>query len=154
MAWLRGDFDAARSHFERRRQTWPQQTTTDRRGVVHTRRADRDGAPAFGLGPPRARRSGRRRGRVAQAARRADELGFPQGPYMHGYARFMETWIASKPVSSTVPRSWSPTCSSAERHGLDMWRLIGATLSAYRRPRGTRRRRPRPDRARRLTSRR
>ena len=30
---------------------------------------------------------------LAQAARRADELGFPHGPYMHGYARFMESWI-------------------------------------------------------------
>ena len=30
---------------------------------------------------------------LALAARRAEGLGFPQGPYMHAWTRFMETWL-------------------------------------------------------------
>ena len=30
---------------------------------------------------------------LAQAARRAEQLGFPQGPYSLAYARFVESWL-------------------------------------------------------------
>ena len=30
---------------------------------------------------------------LAQAARRAEQLGFPQGPFMHAYTRFAEIWV-------------------------------------------------------------
>ena len=65
LAWLRGEFDVARAHFEKgnggHRGDTPRQ---DRRSVVRALRTDRDGAPASGVDSPGARRSRRRPGRV------------------------------------------------------------------------------------------
>ena len=46
---------------------------------------------------------------LAQAARRAEGLGFPQGPHVRAMACYVEIGCASKPVSSTRPGHWQPT---------------------------------------------
>ena len=94
LAWLRGEFNSAQSHFE--------QATTD---MVA---ADQHEIEAVWFVPSDAIATahlhlawtrlvlGDRAGAVAelaQAARCADELDFPQGPYMRDYTTFMECWI-------------------------------------------------------------
>ena len=92
VAWLRGEFEAAQSHFEQAtaaaadrdqiEAVWflpsePIATAHLHLAWARLARGDLCGAEAA----------------LAQAARRADELGFPQGPYMHAYTDFMECWI-------------------------------------------------------------
>ena len=65
---------------------------------------------------------------LAKATSRADALGFPHGPYMHGYARLMESWIRVE--AGQLDRAAilaADMVDEAERHGFGMWRLAGAT---------------------------
>ena len=91
---LRGELDVAEAHFEK--------ATAD---IVATDR-DKIGEVWFVPSEPIATAHlhlawtrlvlGDRAGaqaELAQAARRADELDFPQGPYMRDYMAFMECWI-------------------------------------------------------------
>jgi class 3 adenylate cyclase len=132
VAWLRGDFDAARSHLE---QATAGQAAADQHeidavwfmphdptAVAHlhlalTRlvRGDLAGAEA----------------ELAHTARRVEQLGFPQGPYMHGYARFVDTWlrIEAGPLDRAAVLAVDLT-DHGERHGFDGWRLWGATQQA------------------------
>ena len=68
---------------------------------------------------------------LAHAARRAEELGFPQGPYSLAYTRFVETWMRIE--AGQLDRAAvlaADLLEQAERHGFDMWRLVGATQQA------------------------
>ena len=84
-----------------------------------------------------------------QAAHRADELSFPQGPFSLAFARFFEIWIASRRASSIAlprsPPSWSTTpigtaskcgrcgarsASHRRRHAFDLRRRRADLLSA------------------------
>ena len=68
---------------------------------------------------------------LAQAARRADELGFPHGPYMHVYTCFMESWIRIE--TGQLDRATAllaDVLGQAERHGLDFWHLYGTIQQA------------------------
>ena len=67
---------------------------------------------------------------VLQAARRADELSFPQGPFSLAFARFFEIWIRIEARSSIAPPPWPPNSDHADRHGFEVWALWGAAQQA------------------------
>jgi hypothetical protein len=63
---------------------------------------------------------------LAPAARRADELAFPHGPYMHVYRRFMESWICIE--TGQLDRAVALVADllgQTERYGFDIMRLYG-----------------------------
>jgi class 3 adenylate cyclase/tetratricopeptide (TPR) repeat protein len=132
VAWLRGEFDAARSHFEQ--------------AIADLATADLDQIDAVWFVPSepivtahlhlawtrlvRGDLTGTETA-LADAAGRADDLGFPQGPAMHAYTRFMDSWIRIE--TGQLNRAAvlaAELVSTAERHGLDMWQLAGATQRA------------------------
>ena len=84
---------------------------------------------------------------LARSARLAEGFGFPEGPYMRAYTRSMETWLRVE--AGQLDRAAlvaADMINEGERHGFDMWRLVGAHLAGRcRRPGRTRRRRPRPE---------
>ena len=68
---------------------------------------------------------------LAQAARRAEQLGFPQGPFSLAYTRFAETWMRIE--TGQLDRAAvlvADMLGEAERHGFDMWWLVGGTQHA------------------------
>jgi class 3 adenylate cyclase len=68
---------------------------------------------------------------LAQSARLADGFGFPEGPYLRAYTRSMEVWLRIE--SGQVDRAAvvvADMIDEAERHGFDMWRLVGTTWQA------------------------
>lgn len=132
LAWLRGEFDAARFHFEQATADLaaPDRDLLDAMWFVpsepigtahlhtawaHMVRGDLPGADAA----------------LALAARRATELGFPQGPYMHAYTKFIECWISVE--TGRLDRAAvlaSELDELAERHGYDFWQLMATTWHA------------------------
>ena len=130
LAWLRGEFDAARSLFEqstvdlaaadceRIDAVWFVPSDAIATGYLHLAwarmvRGDLIGAEAA----------------LAKAARRADELGFPHGAYMHAYTRFMESWVCIE--AGQLDRAAvlvDDTLGLAERHGFGVWQLEATTL--------------------------
>ena len=135
VAWLRGEFAAAASHFE--------QATADLAA------ADRDQidvvwfVPAEPIATAHLHLAWARLVRgdhtgaeaaLAHAARRADELGFPHGPLMHGYTRYMESWIRVETGQLDRAAVLAADLSElGERHGFDACQLAGATLAGHRR---------------------
>ena len=132
MAWLRGEFGAARTHFERATSdlaaadcdqidaVWFVPSEPIGTAHLHLAWARMVGGDLAGA-----------EAALADAARRADELGFPHGPYMSAYTRFMESWIlietgqfdrAAAVVADLLGR--------AERHGFDIWQLVGTAQQA------------------------
>jgi hypothetical protein len=68
---------------------------------------------------------------LARSARLAEGFGFPEGPYMHAYTRSMDTWLRVE--AGQLDRAAvvaADMIDEAERHGFDMWRLVGATWQA------------------------
>ena len=68
---------------------------------------------------------------LAQAARRAEQLGFPQGPFSLAYTRYMESWMRIE--AGQLDRAAvlvADLSELAERHGFDVWQLSGATWQA------------------------
>ena len=134
----------------RPRRAWPQQTSArlTRCGFSPTTRSRRR-TSTWPWSASCAAISTGAEAELAQAARRAEQLGFPQGPFSLAYARFMESWMRIE--AGQLDRAAvlaADLTEQAERHGFDMWRLVGATLqAAVERPGRTRRRRPRPGRA-------
>ena len=130
LAWLRGEFDTARSHFEqatadlaaadceRIDAVWFVPSDAIATAYLHLAWArmvqgDLIGAEAA----------------LAKAARRADELGFPHGAYMHGYTLFMESWVRIE--AGQLDRAASLVADmlgQAERHGFGVWQLAATTL--------------------------
>ena len=85
---------------------------------------------------------------LAQAARCADELDFPQGPYMRDYAAFMECWIhiETGQLDRAADVADHMVGQAAERPEFDTWRLPAAAQHAtVQRPGCTRA--PGPERA-------
>jgi tetratricopeptide (TPR) repeat protein len=67
----------------------------------------------------------------ANAAFRAEQLGFPQGPYTTGYARMLE--IGVRIEAGQLDRAGvlaADLSKLGERHGFDGWRVVGATWQA------------------------
>jgi tetratricopeptide (TPR) repeat protein len=136
LAWLRGDFDAAATHLE---QGTPGQAAADQQHIdalwflpddpiafayIHlalTRwvRGDLSGAEA----------------ELPHAARRTEQLSFPQGPYSLAYTRFVE--IAMRAEAGQLDRAAALAANliqQGERHGFDNWRLAGANWLAFVEP--------------------
>jgi tetratricopeptide (TPR) repeat protein len=68
---------------------------------------------------------------LAHAERLADQLSFPQGPYMRGYARWLESWtcIEAGQLNQGAVLAADMT-DLGERHGFDIIQLLGATQQA------------------------
>jgi tetratricopeptide (TPR) repeat protein len=132
VAWLRGEFDAAGSHLEAAtaglaaadqhqiEAVWfqpndPAATAYLYLALARLVRGDLTGAEA----------------ELALAARRAEQLGFPQGPYSDAYTRFAKIWLRIE--LGQLDRAEvlaAELTEQAERHGFDLWRLVGATEQA------------------------
>ena len=68
---------------------------------------------------------------LARAVRRANEVGFPQGPFSLAYARCIETAVRTEAAQLDRAAVLAADLTElAERHGFDMWRLYGATHQA------------------------
>ena len=68
---------------------------------------------------------------LSVAASRAERLGFPQGPYMHAWTRFLDTWLRVEAGQLNRASVLAADLSEvAERHGFDIWRLRAAFLEA------------------------
>ena len=68
---------------------------------------------------------------LVHAARRAGQLGFPQGPFSLAYTRCMECWIRVE--AGQLDRAAvlaADLTEQAERHGFDMFRVWGEALQA------------------------
>jgi hypothetical protein len=132
VAWLHGEFDAAAAHLHLA--TANRATAEDHKidavwflpddsiGGAHVHlaltclvRGDLAGAAA----------------QLAHTARRADQLGFPQGPYMHAYAHFVDSWlqIATGQLDRAAVRA-ADVAELAERHGFDTWQAWAAIQQA------------------------
>jgi len=132
VAFLRGDVDAARSQLEAGTAglaaaddreidaVWfvPSDPTVAARlqlALTHLMRGDLTSAEA----------------ELAHTALRADQLGFPHGPYGHAYVRFVESWLLIE--AGQLDRAAvlaADLTDQAERHGFDQWRLWGTAQQA------------------------
>jgi class 3 adenylate cyclase len=68
---------------------------------------------------------------LARSACLAEGFGFPEGPYLRAYTRSMETWLRVE--AGQLDRAGlvaADMVTEAERHGFDMWRLVGAHWQA------------------------
>jgi class 3 adenylate cyclase len=129
MALLRGDLEAAVSHLE---QATAGQTAADRHQVdaVWFQPSDPIVMAHIYLAFTRGLRGDLTGGEaeLARAARRANELGFPQGPFSLAHTRNVE--IGARVEAGQLDRAAvlaAHFSEQAERHGFDMWRLYGAT---------------------------
>jgi class 3 adenylate cyclase/tetratricopeptide (TPR) repeat protein len=132
VAWARGEFDAARAHLEQGNEglaaadqkeidaVWfmphdPIATTHIHLGVAHLVRGDLTGAEA----------------ELAQAACRAEQVGFPRGPYSLANARFLECWVRIEAGQLDRAAELAADLTDlGERHGFDQWRVVGAAEQA------------------------
>ena len=69
--------------------------------------------------------------KVLQAARRADELSFPQGPFSLAFARFFEIWIRieARQLDRAATLA-AELVDHADLHGFEVWALWGAAQQA------------------------
>jgi class 3 adenylate cyclase/tetratricopeptide (TPR) repeat protein len=134
VAWLRGDFDTARTHFEqatanlsegyeRRLQTlWfvphdPVALAHEHLAWDHNIRGDLAGAEQ----------------ELKRAVERTNTLGYPQRPYNHLYALNMEIWVRTEAGQYHRARALvGELTQKADDYGLDhlYWQLLGATERA------------------------
>ncbi len=131
-AWLRGEFPAASAQIEQAtvelaaagRPTieamWfaPTDPMTMAHGVLALDRIARGDLPGAEV-------------QVAQAARRAEELSFPHGPFSLGFARFFEIWvrIEARQLDRAADLA-TDLIDHAQRHSFEVWALWGAALQA------------------------
>ena len=132
VAWLRGDFDAAASHLEA---ATAGQAAADQRQIEALWFIPNDPAATahLHLGFTRLVRGdlAGAKAELAQAARRAEQLGFPQGPFSLAHVRSAEVWLPIEAGQLDRAAVLAAELSElAERHGFDMWRLAGATQQA------------------------
>jgi len=68
---------------------------------------------------------------LLRAARRADELSFPQGPFSLAFARFFEIWIRIEAHQlDRAATLAAELVDHADRHGFEVWALWGAAQRA------------------------
>jgi hypothetical protein len=132
-AWLRGEFDAAGSHLEAAtadfasasdhhqiEAVWFQPDDPIATAYLHLAltclvRGDLTDADADA------------EAELAYVARRVEALGFPQGPYSHAYARFVESWLRIEAGQLDRAGALAAELTElAERRGLDHWRRTGS----------------------------
>ena len=132
VAWLRGEFGVAGSHFEQAvaglsaadqhqiDAVWFQLNDIAATAYIHLAliglvRGDLTGAES----------------ELARSARRAEGLGFPQGPWNLAFTGAMDTWLRIEAGQLDRAAGLAAELAElAERHGFDLWRLAGATLQA------------------------
>jgi class 3 adenylate cyclase len=124
LAFLRGEFGPAISHLEAvtGRLAATDQRSGESLAYAHTHLAwarlvqgDLAGAEAA----------------FAGAAHRAEDLVFPLGPYITGYARAVEIGVRIEATQIDRAAALAADLSSlGECHGFDIWRLVGATWEA------------------------
>ncbi len=132
LSWFRGEFEAAGSHLEQAMAdlvaadqheidaVWFQPNDPIATAQVHlavTRfvRGDLTGAEA----------------ELTRTAHRADELGFPQGPFSLAFVRFVEIWMRIE--AGQLDRAAvlaADLTAQAERRGFDAWQLWGGAQKA------------------------
>jgi class 3 adenylate cyclase/tetratricopeptide (TPR) repeat protein len=68
---------------------------------------------------------------LSRAARRADELSFPQGPFSRAFAHFFEIWlrIEARQFEHAAVLA-AALIDHADRHGFEVWALWGAAQQA------------------------
>ena len=132
VAWVRGEFDAADSHLKVAKAG---QRATDQQPIdaVWLQPMDPIASTYLYLALTRFVRGDltEAEAELAQAARRAGQLSFPQGPFSLAYTRFVEIWLRTD--AGQLDRAVvlvADLIEQAERHGFDHWRLIGATQQA------------------------
>jgi tetratricopeptide (TPR) repeat protein len=132
VAWLRGEFDAARTHFE---QATAVPAAADQHQIEAVWFSPSDAIAGVHIhlatiGLMRGDLTGAE-AEFAHAARRANELGFPQGAWNLAYTRCMEglVWIEAGQLDRAAVL-FADVSELAERHGFDAWRLAGATWQA------------------------
>jgi class 3 adenylate cyclase len=127
-----GDFDAARSHLERATAGLAA-TDQHRIDAVWFDPGDLLATAQIGLamvGLVRGDLAGAE-AELAPAARRCEQLGFPQGPFSLAFVRCTEIWVYIEAGQLDRAAVLAADVSErAERHGFDMWRLMGATWQA------------------------
>ncbi len=129
VAFLRGQFATARGHFEqattglpeddihRMAALWfipddPVALAHEHLAMEYVLHGDVAGAEA----------------QFSQALRRAEQLGFPQGPYNHVYAIDIEIWMRTEAGQFDCARTLvADMIERAEQYGFDFWQLFGAT---------------------------
>ena len=129
VAYLRGEFDSARTYFELATvgmveddrnpiKAWwfiphdPVALAHGHLAFVRLLRGDVTGADA----------------ELIRAVRRAEQLGFPQGPYNNVYALEMEIVVGNEAGQFDRARACvAEVIEQSERYGFDFWQLFGAT---------------------------
>jgi class 3 adenylate cyclase/tetratricopeptide (TPR) repeat protein len=128
VAWLRGEFGAAASHLEAA--TARLATTDDQIYAVWFQPIEPIVSACLHVALTCGVRGDlvRAQAELAQAARRAEGLEFPHGPFSLGYVRFAEIWLRIE--AGQLDRAAilaAELIDQAERYGFDQWRLVGAT---------------------------
>jgi class 3 adenylate cyclase len=131
-AWLCGQFDLARSHLELATTNW---AATDHDEIETVWFTPNDPiAEAYMhlacLGLVRGDLTAAE-AELAHAAQRAERLDFPQGPFNLAYTRAIEIWVRIE--AGQLDRAAvlaADLINLGERHGFDVWRLVGATQQA------------------------
>ncbi|MBV9088321.1 MAG: AAA family ATPase [Mycobacteriaceae bacterium] len=127
VAFLRGEFSSARAYFEQGTIDVAPQDQVDALWSIPTDpvawsyvflAVDRvlQGDPAAA------------EARLSRAVQRAEQLGFPLGPYNHVWALRNEIWIRCE--AGQLDRARTVTAElieQSERHGFDYWQRFGAT---------------------------
>jgi tetratricopeptide (TPR) repeat protein len=129
LAFFRGEYDAARSHLERATARLPEEDEYHIEGLwysphdplafAHEHLAidrlwhgDLAGAES----------------QLTNAIQRADQLGFPQGPYNDVYTIDMEIWMRVEARQFDRARALvAELIEKAEQYGFDFWQLFGVT---------------------------
>ena len=129
-AWIRGEFEDARPDLEKGSMGW---VDTGEIAAVWSVAADPIAAVAQHLGWNRLIQGDLAGAEAAleQAARRADELGFPEGPYTKAWGRFVESCVCVE--AGQLDRAdtlLTELMDCAEQYGFDLTRLMGATQQA------------------------
>ena len=108
-AWLEGEFEEARPDLEKASIGWD--VDMSEIASVWSVAADPIAAVSQHLGWNRLMQGDLAGAEAAleQAARRTDDLGFPEGPYTKSWGRFVESCFASRSVNSTAPKHCSPS---------------------------------------------
>lgn len=128
-AWLRGEFDAAGSHLEAATADFASASDHHQIEAVWFQPDDPIATAYLHLALTCLARGDLTdaEAELAYAARRVEAQGFPQGPYSHAYARFVESWLRIQAGQLDRARALAAELTElAERHALDHWRRTGS----------------------------
>jgi len=130
-AWLHGEFEAARPYLEKASMGW--EADIGEITAVWFVAADPIAAVSQHLGWNRLVQGDLAGAEAAleQAVRRAEELGFPEGPYTKAWGRFVEScvWVEAGQLDR-ADALLADLMECAEQYGFDLTRLMGATQQA------------------------